>query len=91
MQRHMRDQVRNEETDRKRSEEERMEKHRRLMAQQDAERERMRKERLRQIQEENRMAAEAKYSQRLHTKVSEDGYDRREAQERTAKFNPNVF
>lgn len=91
LQMHMRDQVRNEESSRKRQEEERMERHRKLMAEQEADRERQRKERLRQMQEENRLAAEAKYSQRLHSRVAENSYDRREAVERTSKYNPNVF
>lgn len=88
---HMRTQMKGDELRQKRLEEDRMERHRSAMAEQEAERARMRKEQLRQIQEANRIAAEAKFAHRLHSKVVEDSYDRRLAEERTLQFNPNVF
>lgn len=74
-----------------RREHERIEQHRQMMAQMEAERERMRRERSRQVAQENKLAAIAKVSDSLVSKVSADRRDREVIEEQVARYNPNVF
>lgn len=68
-----------------------MEQHRVGMLEMEQERERQRRERTRQIQEENRLAALAKANESLHRKVTQDRRDHEATTESISNYQPNVF
>ena len=68
-----------------------MENHRQMLLDMERQREAEKKERLRQAQEANRLAAIAKKSQTLERKVAEDVRDREATHESIYKYQPNVF
>ena len=68
-----------------------MEEHRRMLVDMERQREAEKREKLRQAQETNRLAAMSKKSSELEKKVSEDMYDRREIKDGIYKYQPNVF
>lgn len=77
--------------DHNRRADEAMEEHRVAMLTMEQERERQRRERTRQIQEENRLAALAKANESLHRKVTQDRRDQEAINERISGYQPNVF
>lgn len=76
LQLYIKDQKVQEERERSRRENEAMENHRRAVLEMERQRELEKKERLRQAQESNRIAAMAKKSQGMERKVYEDSRDR---------------
>ena len=87
----IKDQRNREQLDQERRANEMMEQHRVAMLEMEQERERQRRERTRQIQEENRLAAIAKANESLHRKVTQDRRDQESTEERIAGYQPNVF
>lgn len=76
---------------RERRENEGIEDHRQQMLDMQLNQEMDRKTKLRQIQEENRLAAMAKSSESLYRKVNEDRSDRTKLESNLYNYNPNVF
>lgn len=72
-------------------ENESIESHRQLLIQMERQRELEKKQRLREIQESNRIAALAKRSQNLENKIVEDMKDREDIQRAIYSYTPNVF
>jgi hypothetical protein len=68
-----------------------MEQHRLAMLELEQAREQQRKACLRQVQEENRLAALAKARENLHMKVVEDRRDYDSTLQNIANYHPNVF
>ena len=68
-----------------------MEEHRRMVVEMERQREAEKRERLRQAQEANRIAAMAKRSQNLETKVIEDLKDKDAIKDNIHRYQPNVF
>jgi adenylate kinase len=87
----MRDQKTQEERKRSDMENESMENHRRMVVDMERQREVEKKQRLRETQEANRLAAMAKKSTSLEKKVSGDMQDRDTIQDNIYKYQPNVF
>lgn len=80
-----------EERERNQRECDKMESHRKMLIELERQRELEKKQRLREIQESNRIAALAKKSQNLETKVQEDLKDRAAIMENIHRYTPNVF
>lgn len=87
----MRDQQVKEHREREKREDNRVDEHRRLMDDLQGQRDRERREKMRQMQEENRMASMAKNSDGLYKKVNEDRQDRDAVRSHVSNYQPNVF
>lgn len=72
-------------------ENESMESHRRMVVEMERQREIEKKQRLREMQEANRLAAVAKKTTSLEKKVSDDIQDRETIQDNIYRYQPNVF
>ena len=68
-----------------------MEQYRLAMLELEQEREQQRRAQLRQVQEENRLAALARASEALHQKVVQDRKDYEATLEQVTHYQPNVF
>ncbi|OMJ88659.1 hypothetical protein SteCoe_9357 [Stentor coeruleus] len=88
---YMKDQKTQEERKRSDMENEAMENHRRMVVEMERQREMEKKQRLRETQEANRLAAMAKKTTSLEKKVSGDMQDRDTIQDNIYKYQPNVF
>ena len=80
-----------EEKSRESQENQQLERHRKMMDALCTEREGTRRENLRQVSIENRLAALAKSSEFLYGKVMEDLRDREMIRQNILRYNPNVF
>lgn len=88
---YMKEQKNQEEKKRSDMENEAMENHRRMAVEMERQREIEKKQRLKEAQEANRLAAIAKKNMTLEKKVSDDMKDREVIQENIQKYQPNVF
>ena len=80
-----------EERERNARENQAMENHRKQILEMERQREAEKREKLRQAQESNRLAAISKKSESLETKVSQDSRDKDAIYENIYKYQPNVF
>lgn len=81
----------NEEREKSQRENEAMENHRRQVVEMERQREMEKRERLRQAQESNRLAALSKKSTNLERKVYDDVRDRDEIHQGIQRYQPNVL